>query len=191
MTEQERKMRDKRIIRQRSKGASIRQIAANEGMTVRGTFLALKRLEPQILTALKRTGYDLHRAITDMLEMTQANETRLFVIDGEIVEHQVPDNPTRLKARTRLLNLHVGDDSSAPSSPVFNGPVLLIKGVTDERLTALRHGNQPETISVEAHDLAGENPPETDETQTAEQRPEQAIASTTRRSPRSVTTRAS
>ena len=56
------------------KSTSIRDMARSEGMTVYGTFLALKRLAPQILTALRRTGYDLHRSITDMVEMTQANE---------------------------------------------------------------------------------------------------------------------
>jgi hypothetical protein len=163
MTEQQRKVRDRRIIRQRSRGASIRQIAAREKMTVRGTFLAIKRLEPQIVTALKRSGYDLHRAITDMVEMTRANETRLFVIDGQIVERQVPDNPTRLKARTRLLNLHVGDDSNVPNRVTnYNGPMLLMKGFTDERLTALRNGSKPETISIEAHERSDENSPESD-----------------------------
>ena len=54
VTSLERKKRDRRIIRQRANGASVRDIAKSEGMTVNGTFLALKRLEPQLVTALKR-----------------------------------------------------------------------------------------------------------------------------------------
>jgi len=110
MTGIERKRRDKRIVRQRSRGATLREIAENEGITVNGAFLALKRLAPQVLTALRRNSYDFEDAVKEMVEMTVANETRLFVIDGKIVSHEVPDNATRLRARTRLLNLHVGSD---------------------------------------------------------------------------------
>jgi len=149
MTGTERKKRDKRIIRRRARGATVREIAKEERMSSYGTFLALKRLEPQLVTALKQSGLDLHKALTDVIEMTQANETRLFFIDGQIVEHQVPDNATRLRARTRLLNLHVGTDIG--SMPAEQQPsqtnVMVIVGATDDRIEALRRGNGPEITS--------------------------------------------
>ena len=69
----------------------------------------------------------------------------MLVINGEIVEHQIPDDATSVKARTRVLNVHVGSEGRTTEQPQQTN-VMVIVGATDDRMEALRGGNRPEIV---------------------------------------------
>jgi hypothetical protein len=180
------KARDRRLIKRKVAGETLPEIAAQEGMTKNGVFLALKRLEPQLLTALKRADYGLDKAVMKMVELTDATKTESINVSyeesglgkpQEIRESlEVADNSTRFKARESMLRLHrsFGDDKAAPTNPFGNGPVMVIVGASNDRIKRLRSGNIAVSMSIEADNSTEtnyESANETGETKVLEQLP--------------------
>lgn len=111
-------------------------------MSKTGVFLAVKRLNPQLLTALRRNKYDLNKAVSKMIEMTEAHETKLFAKDGVVIDRvTLEDNSTRLAARTQMLKLHgqLGQEySNATSQMGATTQVMVILGASNDRMERLK-----------------------------------------------------
>lgn len=113
---------DRKIIEKRAGGETIREIAEQVGVPPSSVFLAVKRLEPEIVEALRLNGYGLDKAVTNMVEMTLATKTEFFSNKGVITDQvDVEDNGTRLQARREMLRLHAAypaNDTPIPASSV-------------------------------------------------------------------------
>jgi hypothetical protein len=154
------KARDRRLIKRKVNGETLPEIAAQEGMTKNGVFLALKRLEPQLLTALKRADYGLDKAVMKMVELADAEKTEFFAKDGVVTQQvNVRDNGTCFKARETLLRLHrgYGDDKAAPTNVFGNGPVMVIVGASNDRIKRLRTGNMLSATLTQADETSQED----------------------------------
>ena len=129
-------------------GKTDKQIAEEEGLTRNGVFLATKRLQPPLLTALRRADYDLAKAVRKMVEFADAEQTQYFAHNGVVTDQrEVRDNATCLKARTQLLRLHgvLGTEfNSQPQSSQSVPNVMVIIGADDTRINRLK----AQTITV-------------------------------------------
>lgn len=99
--------RERSIIEKRVAGESMRAIATEVGVSPTTVFSTLKRLEPQLVEALRLADYGLNKAVTKMVEMTEAKKTKFFAHKGEVIETKdVEDNTTRLQARIEMLRIN-------------------------------------------------------------------------------------
>lgn len=134
-------LRDKRIIKRRLRGQSIAEIAEKESMSKTGVFLAVKRLNPQLLTALRRNKYDLNKAVSKMIELTDASSTQYFAHNGVVTDQrEIPDNKSRLIARTQMLKLHgqLVQEYQSSTQPMGNTQVMVILGASNDRMERLK-----------------------------------------------------
>ena len=69
-------------------GKTDKQIAEEEGLTRNGVFLATKRLQPQLLTALRRADYDLVKAVRKMVEFAEKYHKKV-VIEGRSLKQNI------------------------------------------------------------------------------------------------------
>ena len=119
---------DRKIVQKRVAGESLRQIAAEVGVSPVTVFTTLKRLEPELAEALRDAGYGLNKAVANMVEMTERKKTEFFAHKGEIIDQvDVEDNGTQLAARREMLRLHAvyPENREGMNSPGVNVSVLV------------------------------------------------------------------
>jgi hypothetical protein len=119
--------RERKILKARIAGKSMRVIGKEIGTSKSRVFQILQRLEPELKRALRRATYGLDKAVTKMVEMTQAKETKFFANQGLVMDQRkVEDNQTRFEARKTMLQLHGVLGSKVQVSGENGGPVEVV-----------------------------------------------------------------
>lgn len=99
--------RDRRIIKKRFEGKTIREIAREEGIYPNSVFLVLKRVQPQLKETLRLSDHGLYRAVRDMVELTEAKKIEYFAHKGSVRDKRVVnDNAIQFAARREMLRVH-------------------------------------------------------------------------------------
>jgi hypothetical protein len=114
--------RDRKIVKAHVQGKTLSQIGKEVGLSKQRVHQLLPRLEPAIREALKRVDYDLDKALTKVIEMTEAEKTEEYFesYKGIITDERVvrkADNTTRMKARELMLRLNVGNLDNRNAEP--------------------------------------------------------------------------
>ena len=99
--------RDKRIIPKRLEDKTVRQIADCLSVAPSTVFRTLKRLEPELVEALRGTGLGLDEGIVKLAQLMEQKKKLHSTYQGVVIEErEVEDNTIQLQATVNLLRLH-------------------------------------------------------------------------------------
>src|SRR5260370_40777237 len=115
--------RDKRIIPKRLEGESVRQLADCVSVAPSTVFRTLKRLEPELVEALRGTGLGLDEAIVKLAQLMEQKKKLHSTYKGVgIEEREVEDNTIQLQAPVNLLRLHRAYGDRREEEPLESEP---------------------------------------------------------------------